>query len=559
MPRRVYARPGSEGDAVLITSKVVIGETSKADRSDLAQSPEMDLAEVPAANDCANELKELRLPRFFLPGIECDSPLAGRLTDKLAGLAQVITTAGQSKERNGWRRMVAGTTLQWYGSSGPQVEPDETRAEVMIDLRGLDVGGFGRIWRVVDAAGDCVLTPFFAIGRCYRPESMVSLFLIESVDGGATWAVLGTAHLSGLQTYHRLLEGVGNAVASLIAAGIGSGLARLPWQSEGSGFSGTVARLGYHTRHSMSLLRNYLTCELWAIGVLDAKPEEVLAGIPAKVTNWIEIPERDGYVADPFSWPGRPNVILCERFTHSTGRGTLQALTMQDGRIVRTEDVSLEIETHLSYPFSWFESGSVYCLPEMGPCRRQVMYELSPDAPPRPVCVVAENIEMADPTLFQHGGLYWIAYTDGDIGLYDNLCLLWAERLEGPWQRHGGNPVKIDVRSSRGAGGLFLSGGSLIRPAQNCTRSYGGSLVLNRVLECSTIAYREEPIATLLPDLTGRFPDGLHTLSICNDKILIDGRRHIVDLNVLWQRIRRRLGKLAVRPARYLRSWSPSL
>jgi hypothetical protein len=221
--------------------------------------------------------------------------------------------------------------------------------------------------------------------------------------------------------------------------------------------------------------------------------------------------------------------------------GILQALTFADGHVIRTEDVPLGANCHLSYPFTWAENGRVLCLPEMAGSRRQMMYELVTGGVPRPLCVIAEDTAMADATLFQHGGLYWIAYTDTEIGLHDNLCLLWSDRLEGPWTSHRSNPVKIDVRSSRCGGGLFRVRDWLVRPAQDCSRTYGGSLVLNRVVECTRDSYSEEPVATLLPDQTGRYRHGLHTLSFGADTILIDGKRWVVDPAIILQRIRRRL------------------
>src|SRR5213596_456309 len=55
----------------------------------------------------------------------------------------------------------------------------------------------------------------------------------------------------------------------------------------------------------------------------------------------------------------------------------------------------------------------------------------------------------------------------------------------GPWRPHPGNPVKVDVRSSRPAGGPFLFGGNLYRPAQDCSRTYGGGITINRVTHLS--------------------------------------------------------------------------
>ena len=92
-----------------------------------------------------------------------------------------------------------------------------------------------------------------------------------------------------------------------------------------------------------------------------------------------------------------------------------------------------------------------------------------------------------------------------------------------------------------GGGTPFRAGDRLVRPAQDCATTYGAALVLNRVIECTTETYREEPIARLVPDPKGPFPAGLHTLSVDGQTILVDGKKFAFDLNVILQRIRRRL------------------
>jgi hypothetical protein len=270
-------------------------------------------------------------------------------------------------------------------------------------------------------------------------------------------------------------------------------------------------------------------------------PGSLLAGGTVSPKFWLQVPEQDGYIADPFPRPGQTNVFLCERYHHRTGRGSLQSVTTDGARIVATEDLRIDVDCHLSYPFPFEENGRIFCLPEMGASRRQLIYDLSSGLALQPVCVVAENIAMADATLFRHADLYFIAYTDLDVGVHDNLCLLWADRLEGPWTPHSGNPVKIDVRSSRCGGNPFWAGDWLVRPSQDCARTYGAAIVLNRVIECTRDRYHEEPIGRLVPEPAGPFPAGLHTLSSNGQTILIDGKKFVLDPGVILRRIKRRL------------------
>ena len=290
-------------------------------------------------------------------------------------------------------------------------------------------------------------------------------------------------------------------------------------------------------------LRDRVSSDIWAIGRVAEPVEEFVRTRTVEPKAWIEVPAREGFIADPFPWPGREDVVLYEHFRHRRGLGSIEAMVPAGSTMNGIEKLDFNVHTHLSYPFTYRSDGRVICLLEMAAERRQAMYVLNPGETPRELCTVAENVAMADPTMFQWGELLWIAYNDTDLGMHENLCLLFASRLEGPWLPHKLNPVKIDVRSSRPAGTVFRVGEGFFRPAQDCSSSYGCALTMNRIIECTPESYAEEPIATLLPNPDGRFPDGLHTFSVTSNGVLIDGKRTIVDWNILWQRFSRRLRK----------------
>ena len=109
------------------------------------------------------------------------------------------------------------------------------------------------------------------------------------------------------------------------------------------------------------------------------------------------------------------------------------------------------------------------------------------------------------------------------FGDSDELFLFHARGPLGPWTAHPQNPIKSDVRSARPAGRLFYRGDRLIRPAQDCSVTYGGALVLCEVQELMTTSYREAIVKRLEPDwLAGN--RGFHTLSFSNRLEVIDGK-----------------------------------
>jgi hypothetical protein len=66
----------------------------------------------------------------------------------------------------------------------------------------------------------------------------------------------------------------------------------------------------------------------------------------------------------------------------------------------------------------------------------------------------------------------------------------------------------------------------LIRPAQDCSRSYGSAITLNRIVALTPTEFREETVARIDPDPDGPYPHGIHTLSFVGESMLVDGKRH---------------------------------
>jgi hypothetical protein len=106
--------------------------------------------------------------------------------------------------------------------------------------------------------------------------------------------------------------------------------------------------------------------------------------------------------------------------------------------------------------------------------------------------------------------------------IYDELHLFWSDRIEGPWHPHTLNPVKIDARSSRPAGAMWVEGGVLYRVAQDCSAVYGGAVNLVRVDELNPDRFAETVIER--DSKADPFEPGLpwHTLNTDDVGLAID-------------------------------------
>lgn len=74
---------------------------------------------------------------------------------------------------------------------------------------------------------------------------------------------------------------------------------------------------------------------------------------------------------------------------------------------------------------------------------------------------------------------------------WTDLLLFHADSPLGPWTAHPMSPVVSNVRHARPSGRLFRRSGALLRPAQDCSRTYGGAISLRRIVTLTTTVYEE--------------------------------------------------------------------
>lgn len=284
--------------------------------------------------------------------------------------------------------------------------------------------------------------------------------------------------------------------------------------------------------------RAILVEEDWMVGVIEASIASLLTPGPLPKVRWLRTPDRQRYLADPFGLPGQTKV-WCEELRHGDGIGRLIELDLAAGTERVLSMPNPLAGGHLSYPFLFEDGGALYCLPEAVHSRTCVICRLD-DGDLVPYATVAKNQGLADATLFIWGGWYWLAASDVDLGAMDTLSLFYAPTLGGPWLPHRGNPVKRDRGSSRPGGTPFIHQGELYRPAQDCSRTYGGAIVINRVTALDPSTFAEEIVRIIAPP-PGRYRHGIHTLAAWGDRTLVDAKRHVVNSVALRRKVLRRL------------------
>ena len=163
--------------------------------------------------------------------------------------------------------------------------------------------------------------------------------------------------------------------------------------------------------------------------------------------------------------------------------------------------------------------------------------------------MLVEDFPGVDPTVFSHEGRWWLTCTRKGTHEDVELWMWHAFDLVGPWTAHVRNPVKTDVRGARPAGPPFVHEGMLYRPAQDCSRTYGGRIMVQRVTHLTPSRFAEEPITVLEATPRSAFPGGPHTLTPVGNRVLVDGRRAVF----VWAALRAFLRIWAENVARKLR------
>lgn len=281
----------------------------------------------------------------------------------------------------------------------------------------------------------------------------------------------------------------------------------------------TIATAGLN-----ALVDRHLVRDKWAIGIVDGPIEDLLAeDLPAP--RWFPSPTK-AFAADPFAVPTKSGWrIFCEVFDGRREKGYIAGGTEEEYESGHYPAV-LEDRHHLSYPFVFTHEGRTFAVPESNRAREVTLYEIDPSGEWRRLRTLLRGQAVCDPTVFFHDGLFWLLGTMADDEENGRLHAWFATDLEGEWLPHAANPVKCCAFSSRPAGTPFRKDGALYRPAQDCSRTYGGRIALNRVDSLTPTTFRETLVRFLDPP-PGPFRRGLHTLSAAGGQTFVDGKRRV--------------------------------
>ena len=398
----------------------------------------------------------------------------------------------------------------------PPVEVAVEAPHIVIDLVGDAVAGAADRWTIVMGDG---------VAEVVRGEPAIPVTLRSSERGTVATAHVPTHPRSALRTRsHARWTAVELVVAALrqMSAGVDpaptDGMAppaewRPSWPEAGRFVRRTARRVLHEAAHRPD----------WGIWYRFGSP-----GPATDVSGLSRVPSVPGeYQADPFAVADESGAwVYYEAFLHATGKGRIDAVRLGPGGVSDGPVPVLEQSSHLSYPMVFRWRDELWMAPESAASGRIALYrvrrqpdELEPEG-------VLIDEPLLDPTLYEDpDGRWWLFGTMAAEHAHhgSDLLYLWsADGPLGPWEPHPQNPVVTDTRKARPAGALFVERGRLIRPAQDCSGSYGRAVVLCEVDRLTQDEYCERIVGRIEPSWSEGIT-GTHTLNRDGGLVVLDG------------------------------------
>lgn len=425
------------------------------------------------------------------------------------------------------------------GAGGGQASPGRgATPDLVVDLTGSERGAgapaAGEVWRLSnDPARAC-------LDAVRLGTAVLDLALLDGGPGGHV--VLGGRLPCFADSVPDTLTSALEALARWPALAYARRLAGVEGPVVAAGWVSVPDRAPLRAlprRLALRLSRVLLT-ERWNVGVVNGHPADLLAGTLPGPVRWLpQLPGGHG-MADPFGVPGTRD-LLAERIRRRGGFGDLVRLGLPDPaaeQVTAEPAPGLASATHRSFPFTFTWDGSTFCLPEAweeGGVRLHrlvgTQWELER--------VLLPDVPAVDSVLFRHEERWWLLYGVHGPRQHDELHAAYADALDGPFFEHPLNPVLTDITAARNAGPPFWHDGAMYRVAQDCSRQYGGAVTVARVDALTPTGFRQEVVASVQP--VAPYPAGLHTVCPADGRLLVDGKRLVLDPVVVLGKLARRL------------------
>jgi hypothetical protein len=233
---------------------------------------------------------------------------------------------------------------------------------------------------------------------------------------------------------------------------------------------------------------------VWSIGIYTG--ESPLSLSPAQnVTNPVltaddvtDVPAT--FVADPFIVQDNDGFhMFFEVLNASNNRGDIGYAFSDDGFNWLYQQIVLDEQFHLSYPYVFEWDGDYYMIPETGQTYSIRLYRATSfPSSWEFINTLIDGQPYFDPSIFYYDDTWWLFASRGNSTLH----LFYSDTLSGSWQEHPSSPLITNNSNIARPGGRVIEyNNRLIRVAQDDYPSYGNQVRVFEILELTRTSYSE--------------------------------------------------------------------
>lgn len=264
---------------------------------------------------------------------------------------------------------------------------------------------------------------------------------------------------------------------------------------------------------------------VWNIGII--KPIKLGDATHKIKVNWLKGIPRDNWYADPFILMYDDNTIeiLVEEYITKDAKGVISLLIINSKTLRLECSVRLlELDTHLSFPLIYKDSGKTYILPENYQAGCLTLYEYDDVNKQLVNPKIILNESVVDSSILKISHCYYLfttKFTENCSEGPQDLFIYKAEKIIGPYHLH--QVLSFDAPIARGAGAIIQDGNYYYIPTQNCLSGYGRQVIINKLsIDNDKFSiYEVSRISPLNP-----YSKGCHTYNKCDNYAVIDGYKY---------------------------------
>ena len=265
----------------------------------------------------------------------------------------------------------------------------------------------------------------------------------------------------------------------------------------------------------------------WNIGILHQPISSLLDTDQSLNVRWLPSPSEGDQRTEPFGYiahDGQMNVLYRKKY-HSKHTDEIARLRPKPEGILKRSRIMLSSAASLTYPFVVQQPEATYAVISYPHQGRTELFRVAEKNDALDLIKTLIDKALINCTSIFFDGLWWMFGTDPDAP--DNVLLAYhSQQLDGPYQPHALNPLKVDHNGSRPAGSLFMKDGVLWRPALDTSDPDTMSVVvLNRIDELTPQRFREVPMKRFAGFRGTTYGHGVRTLCAMGNITLVDGVR----------------------------------